>query len=718
MSDTTAPILKRLSIPHTIDLSNGRRTIRVEADADDGPGGSGVDKVTVFLDKSIAYSYGAFPVIGIPETLGADTFHDDTPGTASLTFDMLRATAPGTYGIQQVWVDDVAGNRTVYDSMQLAALGIATTFDVVGGIADSTAPALLGLQLPRTIDVSAGTVEVMASASAQDNAGGAGVRNVKVYLDHSIMLSTGLTDLIWLGEYSQDTFTDATPLSASLALAVTGNTAPGTYHVRQVVVEDFSGNVATYNGMQLEALGIATSMEIRGGRSDTAAPVLHGLEIPAAIDIGHGTTKVTLGARATDDGGSGIDRLWLYLDKGIVLDYGTQTMIPIPDASNTDTFDDATPGAASNTLTIDARTPAGVYRIDKLQITDGAGNQATYDAQQLQMMGIRTAISVGDGTLPTPNASVTTTLQDGGVVFSIGNAQWDDDSFALTFAYDATLAHFAGASLSGMVATAFSSSVSESGGIGTVTIKGAGVAAGKAGTIDIALKATSQAPLTYAVSSYKVDTAERDFGSDGFGKLYRGSAQSDRIVDDGALALVDGGAGLDTVVFAGKAADYAIHRAAGGFEVASSTQAASLLHVERIAFADTAVALDVDGVGGRVYRLYQAAFDRKPDVAGLGFWIDRADHGTGFHDAAAAFVGSREFSDTYGAGLGNAAFAEALYRNVLHRAPDKGGVDFWIGALDGGVDRADVLLAFSDSGENVQQVAALVGTGFAYTPWS
>ena len=34
------------------------------------------------------------------------------------------------------------------------------------------------------------------------------------------------------------------------------------------------------------------------------------------------------------------------------------------------------------------------------------------------------------------------------------------------------------------------------------------------------------------------------------------------------------------------------------------------------------LALDINGTAGQVYRLYQAAFDRKPDLVGLGYWIE------------------------------------------------------------------------------------------------
>ena len=38
-----------------------------------------------------------------------------------------------------------------------------------------------------------------------------------------------------------------------------------------------------------------------------------------------------------------------------------------------------------------------------------------------------------------------------------------------------------------------------------------------------------------------------------------------------------------------------------------------------------------------------------------------------------------------------------LYQNVLGRAPDAAGLNFWTGAMRAGQSRADVLLGFSES---------------------
>lgn len=126
------------------------------------------------------------------------------------------------------------------------------------------------------------------------------------------------------------------------------------------------------------------------------------------------------------------------------------------------------------------------------------------------------------------------------------------------------------------------------------------------------------------------------------------------------------------------------------------------------------IADDVDDGGApsttsaaaQVTRLYDAAFDRAPDDAGLTFWTnvlrtDAAD----LDDVAELFVASPEFRDRYG-DTDDSGFVDLLYRNVLDREPDAAGRALWVGALarDDGLDRDEVLLAFSESPEHVAKV--------------
>ncbi len=98
-------------------------------------------------------------------------------------------------------------------------------------------------------------------------------------------------------------------------------------------------------------------------------------------------------------------------------------------------------------------------------------------------------------------------------------------------------------------------------------------------------------------------------------------------------------------------------------------------------------------------RLYQAAFNRAPDGAGLALWSGQLHQGVAVDQVAQAFVGSAEFAQTYG-NLDPNGFVTQLYSNVLHRAPDAAGQQGWLSALAGGATRAHVLAGFADSNEN------------------
>lgn len=107
-----------------------------------------------------------------------------------------------------------------------------------------------------------------------------------------------------------------------------------------------------------------------------------------------------------------------------------------------------------------------------------------------------------------------------------------------------------------------------------------------------------------------------------------------------------------------------------------------------------------------VARLYEAGLDRDGniDTPGLNFWIDGRENGLSERDLAFAFIGSNEFADSFGApeSLSDRAFVEVMYLNVLDRDGEVGGVNFWTAVLEGpDFDRADVLLAFAGSPENI-----------------
>jgi len=116
-------------------------------------------------------------------------------------------------------------------------------------------------------------------------------------------------------------------------------------------------------------------------------------------------------------------------------------------------------------------------------------------------------------------------------------------------------------------------------------------------------------------------------------------------------------------------------------------------------------------------RLSQACFDPTPDTEGLGFWIKQLDAGNvTLTQAANFFIGSEEFAEVYGTpqALADVHYLALLYANVLDRVPDSEGFGFWREQQENGVTRADMLVYFSESTENVTRVATAIDDGIWY----
>lgn len=195
-----------------------------------------------------------------------------------------------------------------------------------------------------------------------------------------------------------------------------------------------------------------------------------------------------------------------------------------------------------------------------------------------------------------------------------------------------------------------------------------------------------------------------------------GNSGNNRFVPGMGNDFIEGGTGVDTVVLSAMRFHCTITPGAGTVLVSDKSAVEgsdTLSNVERIQFVDMNVALD--GAAAAAYRLYQAAFDRKPDLQGLGYWIAQADRGLSLQDTAWNFLASAEFQQKYGEGLSDSGFITALYANVLHRIPDQEGFQYWSDVLARGIiNRHGMLAEFSESFENQQQVADSIKNGIDY----
>lgn len=193
-----------------------------------------------------------------------------------------------------------------------------------------------------------------------------------------------------------------------------------------------------------------------------------------------------------------------------------------------------------------------------------------------------------------------------------------------------------------------------------------------------------------------------------------------------------GGAGIDSLIYSGARTNYTVSASnnvwnpltqkaeSTGFYIMDNTGrdgVVQISEVERIIFSDQALGLDIMGNAGQAYRIYKAAFDRAPDDKGLGYWINDLDQGASIKDVAGGFMASAEFEGLYGANPSDQAFISLLYNNVLGRELDQPGFEYWMQDIARGETRASLLVNFSESQENQDNVAELIGNGVVYLPW-
>lgn len=202
-----------------------------------------------------------------------------------------------------------------------------------------------------------------------------------------------------------------------------------------------------------------------------------------------------------------------------------------------------------------------------------------------------------------------------------------------------------------------------------------------------------------------------------------GNGGDDQLFGDAGDDILNGGAGVDSATYFGVRGNYTITgNGTSATVVAKSGEDGSdtLTSVERLVFIDGATAFDVSkgSHAGDVYRLYQAGLNREPDAGGVGFWIAMADQGVSMEAIAQSFIDSPEFRAAYGSNLSHRDLVTKIYENVLHRAPDQGGLDFYVGMLDQHkVSTAGVLADISNSDENFAGTIAKIQNGFLYSPF-
>jgi hypothetical protein len=175
----------------------------------------------------------------------------------------------------------------------------------------------------------------------------------------------------------------------------------------------------------------------------------------------------------------------------------------------------------------------------------------------------------------------------------------------------------------------------------------------------------------------------------------------------------NGNGGIDTVWYDSGKTTAVIKATSTGHTVITPGKIDTLINIERLEFGDgSSLALDVQAGqnAGSAYRLYQAAFDRTPDIDGLKYWIAEMDQGQNLGQIAQSFVSSAEFK-TLNPGQDQNSIINNYYLHVLHRSADEAGYQYWNTQMAKGMKANEVLVSFSESQENLNNTKAALDGG-------
>lgn len=200
-----------------------------------------------------------------------------------------------------------------------------------------------------------------------------------------------------------------------------------------------------------------------------------------------------------------------------------------------------------------------------------------------------------------------------------------------------------------------------------------------------------------------------------------GEAGNDHLVGGDGSNILYGGEGTDYSLYAGIRNTLNISDNGDGTYTVDRGALEDLLNsIEYISFDDgnmsVAYAVEVRDNQEEFSRFYQALFGRTPDNAGLTYWVnDLVDtvyggRGNSIQGAAQAFTDSQEFQNLYGSQVNDRSFVNLLYQNILGRAADQAGYDYWVNEIVETGNRGGMIVSFANSNEYIDLTQTAIDT--------
>ncbi len=95
--------------------------------------------------------------------------------------------------------------------------------------------------------------------------------------------------------------------------------------------------------------------------------------------------------------------------------------------------------------------------------------------------------------------------------------------------------------------------------------------------------------------------------------------------------------------------------------------------------------------------LYTAYYNRAPDKAGYDYWNQQASlngNTSALKAISEGFSKHPQFLQDYSSSDTSTQFVTKIYNNILNRAPDAGGLAYWVNKLDGGMSKSEFIMTY------------------------
>jgi hypothetical protein len=167
-------------------------------------------------------------------------------------------------------------------------------------------------------------------------------------------------------------------------------------------------------------------------------------------------------------------------------------------------------------------------------------------------------------------------------------------------------------------------------------------------------------------------------------------------------ATFDGGQGFDIALVQGSIDDYQVSFANGVLTLVNADGGTIEMNdLEYIQFEDGTVIMNLDTENDITSAtLYEVILGRSADADGIDFFTGSASTDE-LLQTAEFMLSSDEFTDRFGAvdSLSDEDFVSIMYESAFGREPDEAGLAYWLDQLSGGMSKATVAVNFAVSNE-------------------